>query len=92
MGRAENMYGVAIRELLNVYNKQLEPCRKNGLPLAAYLWKGKVSAQMAYDGETKYQDFHCHVDLLVYVSNVASSITLANLKFWLSYVEIMSLL
>ena len=92
MGRAENTYGVAIRELLDIYNTQMETYQKDGLSLAAYLWKEKVSTQMAYNGKKKYQGFHCYVDTLVYVSNVASSITLATLKFRLSYVETMSLL
>ena len=80
MGRAENTYGEAIRELLDVYDTRMEPYRKDGPSLATYLGRGKVLTQIAYDGETKYQDFHCHVDPLVYVSNIASSITLATFK------------
>ena len=75
MGRAENTYGEAIRELLDVYDTRMEPYRKDGPSLATYLGRGKVLTQIAYDGETKYQGFHCHVDPLVYVSNIASSIT-----------------
>ena len=44
MGRAENTYGVAIRELLDVYDTQMEPYRKDGPSLAAYLRKGEVLA------------------------------------------------